>query len=344
MRVSVIACLLLVGILALGCGGGPRQIGARTGCAHFLEWSADDQQRAILLMQQSKGKGTSPSEMATATDSARALCKERSYANVSAIYAGEAAGPTATGTSPAEAGPQFEPAHTFVIETEGRDGSTSRLNLEVADPVKAGDISNLGEYGGACEADPERDVRVLGQLKATNTTKTFASPVDVTFSWYSSDDAAPYGGVIEQDRGDDCWPGRGTSSRRYDLEAGESVTNLFSFVVHDYFSPANPAGDSDALDAYSFTVPSAGNMPTCISGPGVGVGATLSITGRNLRRVLERYNEPVHRDPLPTCASSPGEDSGIVQESERDEPIDITETPEPSAQDSLPPECYPAPC
>ena len=292
-----------LGAFALGGCGGDEAIGGNTGCGKFLRLSDDDQERAIVAMHKARGKGTSQGEIATALGSARAFCPTVGEAGaIGGIYGRSPTRPASPAASAAdrdaEAATTFMPKYTYNAHARTQDGTSAELRVElgaVSRPAEAGRPTGFPDPG-VCSVDPQRDAVIPGRIGAANTTSGFTASVPVGFNIKTSggigvESSSDYstGPACEapQDQFDDI-----VDIAFSDVPPNETRTHAFFLVLHGYYSPSQPDGDTAWLARVvaDFDVRSTGApgwQVTCVEDPGEAVfGGSFTIAGGDARAAL----------------------------------------------------------
>lgn len=106
--------------------------------------------------------------------------------------------------------------------------------------------------GSACGFDPDVDVWIPARIEITNTTSGFANRSNVAFQLQVPPSASPIVIDVESNfsNGTSCVtsPSIVTGGASVDLDEGAGAVSSFFIVLHDYYSPAHPDGDTVSLE------------------------------------------------------------------------------------------------
>lgn len=177
--------------------------------------------------------------------------------------------------------PTFTPNFWVREELEQGDGSTARQRFGLADLSPADRFDAPPGYeslAGACEVNQSRDALIPGVLVAEDTTERFPielntgivierpfhesyaelGPNTSIAQAFSSGPSCEAGGELENP----------STEVTFNLSEAETGRNPFLIVVHNYYSPGHPHGDTESLGflRVGFTPTLyTGWEPTCIS-------------------------------------------------------------------------------
>jgi hypothetical protein len=158
-------------------------------------------------------------------------------------------------------------------------GFSYDLMIGISDPMDKGaaqrrhPTDSTAVIGSACDIDNATDAVIPGYLEATATTQGFDTEISASFTFNHSTEQSPYDGhgvapsnddsriEVEQylSTGAECVDLSSTNSWGYGAPEpvtvhwsvpqadGASVTSAFTVIIHDFYSPATPSGDSDLL-------------------------------------------------------------------------------------------------
>jgi hypothetical protein len=144
----------------------------------------------------------------------------------------------------------------YVLTGSDSNGYSSRVTLSVDQPVKvsAAASSSVGRKVAACPVDPNTDALVPVEVQVANTTASFPSVLGMNLVVDSTGlDVAT---DIRYASGPTCnTPGSSSSDQVFGLEYDESIapgaaaSTVFFLVLHGYYSPNLPSGDTARYDA-----------------------------------------------------------------------------------------------
>lgn len=165
-------------------------------------------------------------------------------------------------------------------ELEQGDGSTSRQRFGLGDLSPADRFAAPNGYeslAGACEVDGKRDALIPGVLIVEDTTERFPIELNtgMVIEWpfqagYSK--LGPEADIAQAfSSGSSCAPFGGVETKAevtFNLTDGETGRHKFLIVVHNYYSPGHPQGDTESLGFLRvgfFPATYTGWEPICIS-------------------------------------------------------------------------------
>jgi hypothetical protein len=184
------------------------------------------------------------------------------------------------------------------------DGSSIRVTLQVAGPYNVASAPLVpGLETENCVLDEQRDAVLPFEITRTSTTEDFDSDITVFFYLGASEDSdeiyvLPPGALdaaAAYSDGANCSNidgiTQGALSVGGTLLPGGFNTTVGQFVIHDYFTPENPDGDSQMYDYLHLLVPG-------LSGAGSDDQyAVTDVTGPGMQAV-EFYGNPAALFPL----------------------------------------------
>lgn len=183
-------------------------------------------------------------------------------------------------------------AHTFSVDGKAADGSTESGTIEVWSPLRVADMAIWQGWSPLdCTADPQRDAAVPFVLSATNTTSQFATTIGLRVL----EVGAPFPATVSlnsslthdcQDSGSATDPAQVGVNSTQPVNAGTEVHAQGYVVIHGYYGPSKPNGDTTLLGRRTMLQVSSGQFGVTVSGPGACSGggiAYLTLDGSSAR-------------------------------------------------------------
>jgi hypothetical protein len=154
-------------------------------------------------------------------------------------------------------------AATWTITGSDDQGYSAQVTIAADDPVKIGDVtaSSGAPVASACSPDPETDALIPVSIEETNQSGSFSSILGFTLRSGSSgfgNEGVRLASDVSFTSGTECIdPSAAGDDKIYGVQwndpiaPGAMASDTFYLVVYNYYSPANPSGDTASLQGLS---------------------------------------------------------------------------------------------
>jgi hypothetical protein len=183
----------------------------------------------------------------------------------------------ATPAAAADADPLAD-ARVYTGRTRLLDDTKTEFKIEVGKLVRAQDglMGEFAELPAVCEADPQRAALIPVRLSVTNNTVEFASRIAtgliLSLAPYSYDATGIRTQIAASfSDGPRCNDGNGnlvSNVEFSDVDTGDTRTQDYVVVMHNYYSPKNPDGTPDVIAKTVAALLKGDAIVECFAGPG----------------------------------------------------------------------------